>query len=60
MASLVTSMGRLAAHTGQNVTIDDMLNHEADFGDGIENLTLDGDSVLQSLADGKYPFQCQA
>ena len=28
-----------------------MLNHEADFGDGIENLTLDGDSVLESLAD---------
>ena len=55
MASLVTSMGRLAAHTGQEVTVDDMLNHEADFGEGIENLTLDGDSVLTPFDDGKYP-----
>ena len=55
MASLITSMGRLAAHTGQEVTVDDMLNHEADFGEGIENLTLDGDSVLSPFEDGKYP-----
>ena len=30
-ASLVTSMGRRAAHTGQVVTYDDMLNAEQEF-----------------------------
>ena len=28
-ASLVTSMGRMAAHTGQEITFDDMLNSRA-------------------------------
>ena len=35
-ASLVTSMGRMAAHTGQLVTYDEMLNHEHEFAPNLD------------------------
>jgi predicted dehydrogenase len=54
MASLVTSMGRMAAHTGQTMTIEDMLACDHDFGEGLADLTLDGDSLLQPAEDGTY------
>jgi len=54
MASAVTSMGRMAAHTGQEITLDQFLNCPHEFAPGIEQLTLDGDSPLQANADGKY------
>lgn len=56
MASVVTSMGRMAAHTGQVITLDQMMNCEHEFAPGIENLTLDGDSPLMPNAQGKYPI----
>jgi hypothetical protein len=55
IASVVTSMGRMAAHTGQVVTYDDMLNCEHEFAPGIEQLTLDSPAPLQADAEGKYP-----
>jgi predicted dehydrogenase len=54
-ASLVTSMGRMAAHTGQIVTYDQILNHTHEFGPGIDTLTLDSPSPLPPGPDGKYP-----
>ena len=54
-ASLVTSMGRMAAHTGQIITYDDMLESDHVFAPGIENLTMDSPSPLQPDADGLYP-----
>lgn len=54
-ASIVTSMGRMAAHTGQEVSYDDMLNCEHEFAPGIENLTFDSPAPLQALANGLYP-----
>jgi predicted dehydrogenase len=54
-ASLVTCMGRMAAHTGQVVTWDDMLNCEHEFAPEVDKLTLDGPAPLQADADGKYP-----
>lgn len=54
-ASLVTSMGRMAAHTGQIVTYDEMLNHEHEFAPGLDKLTADSPAPLQLLASGKYP-----
>ena len=54
MASLVTSMGRMAAHTGQTMTIDSMLACDHDFGEGLAGLTLDGDSLLKPAEDGTY------
>lgn len=55
-ASIVTSMGRMAAHTGQIVTYEDMLNCEHEFAPGIENLTLDGPSPLKADENGVYPI----
>jgi predicted dehydrogenase len=54
-ASLVTSMGRMAAHTGQVITWDDILNCEHEFAPEVDKLTLDGPAPLQADADGKYP-----
>ncbi len=54
-ASLVTSMGRMAAHTGQVVTYDDMLDLDHEFAPDVDKLTLDGPAPLQADAHGKYP-----
>ena len=54
-ASLVTSMGRMAAHTGQIVTFDDILNSDHEFAPNVDKLTLDSDAPLQAGADGSYP-----
>jgi predicted dehydrogenase len=54
-ASLVTSMGRMAAHTGRIVTYDEMLNCEHEFAPDVDKLTMDSPAPLQLGADGKYP-----
>jgi predicted dehydrogenase len=54
-ASLVGSMGRMAAHTGQLVTFDQMMNCEHEFAPDVDKLTLDGPAPLRAGADGKYP-----
>jgi predicted dehydrogenase len=54
-ASLVTSMGRLAAHTGQVITYDQALNHEHEFAPDVDKLTMNSPAPLQSIGDGKYP-----
>jgi len=54
-ASLVGSMGRLAAHTGQIVTFDQMMNHDHEFAPEVDKLTLDGPAPLRLGPDGKYP-----
>ena len=48
-------MGRMAAHTGQVVTYDEMLNCEHEFAPDVDKLTLDGPAPLLADADGKYP-----
>ncbi len=54
-ASLVTAMGRFAAHTGQEVTFDEMLNMEQELAPGIDNFTMSSPAPLLANADGKYP-----
>ena len=54
-ASVATSLGRMAAHTGQEVTWDEMLNCEQVFAPGVDKLTLDSPAFLRADADGKYP-----
>ncbi len=54
-ASLVTSMGRMAAHTGQEVTFDDMLNCEHDMAPSVDKLTMDSPAPLVANAEGRYP-----
>ena len=55
-ASVVTSMGRMAAHVGTEVTYDQMLNSSHTFGPGVENLSMDSDSPLLANLDGLYPI----
>ena len=55
-ASVVTSMGRMAAHTGLEVSYEEMLNSEHQFGPGAENLTMKSESPLQANPDGSYPI----
>ena len=54
-ASLVTSMGRAAAHTGQVITFDDLLNSTHEFAPGVGQLTNDGPSPIIADAKGMYP-----
>jgi len=53
--SLVTSMGRMAAHTGQEITFEDMLNCEHEMAPGLDKLTADSPAPLQLGKNGKYP-----
>jgi predicted dehydrogenase len=55
-ASLVTSMGRMAAHTGRTITFDQALAHTHELGGpDLDKLTFDSPSPLKLNADGKYP-----
>ncbi len=54
-ASLVTSMGRMAAHTGQEITYEDMLNCEHEMAPGLDQLTMTSPAPLQAGPDGRYP-----
>jgi predicted dehydrogenase len=54
IASLVTSMGRMAAHTGQVITYDEILNHEHEFAPEVDKLTMDSPAPLRAGPDGKY------
>ena len=54
-ASLVTSMGRMAAHTGQLIKYDQILNLDHEFSPNSDQLTLDSDSPLLPNDDGSYP-----
>lgn len=52
--SLVTSMGRMAAHTGQTITFEQILNGPHEFAPGLDKLTMDSPAPLQARPDGKY------
>jgi len=55
-ASLVTSMGRVAAHTGQEITFEEMLNSDHEYAPGVDKLTMDSPAPLLADATGKYPI----
>ena len=52
---LVSSMGRMAAHTGQIVTYDQILGCEHEFAPEVDKLTMDSPAPLRLGPDGKYP-----
>ncbi|HEX8521247.1 MAG TPA: twin-arginine translocation signal domain-containing protein [Tepidisphaeraceae bacterium] len=54
-ASLITSMGRMSAHTGQVITRDQMLNCEHEFAPTVAKLTNDGPAPVMP-EKGKYPI----
>ena len=55
-ASLVTSMGRMAAHTGRIVTYDEILNCDHEMAPTIDKFTADSPAPLLAGPDGKYPI----
>ncbi len=55
-ASLVTSMGRMAAHCGKTISYDDILNGEHEFAPGLDKITMDSPAPLQPGPDGRYPI----
>ena len=55
-ASLVTSMGRMAAHTGRTVTFDEILNGDHEFAPNVDKLSMDSPAPLLADADGRYPI----
>jgi predicted dehydrogenase len=54
-ASLVSSMGRMAAHTGREITYEEMLNCEHEMAPGIDQVTMDSPAPLLPDASGRYP-----
>ena len=54
-ASLVTSMGRWAAHTGQEITYEDLLADKYEYAPNVATMTMDGPAPVMPDADGKYP-----
>jgi predicted dehydrogenase len=54
-ASLVTAMGRMAAHTGRKITYDEMIECDHEFAPDVANFTMDSLAPLQkSNRTGKY------
>jgi len=54
-ASLVTSMGRMAAHTGQEISYQAILNSDHEFAPGLDKLTKDSPAPVMPDANGMYP-----
>jgi hypothetical protein len=54
-ASLTASMGRMSAHTGQEITFDQMLNSDHEFAPGIDQITYDSPAPVMPDAKGMYP-----
>jgi len=55
-ASLVTSMGRMAAHTGQEITYEQILNSNHEMAPGLDKLTMNSPAPLQPDSNGRYPI----
>ena len=55
-ASLVTSMGRMAAHTGQVIKYEDILNFDHEFAPDVDKLTPEGPAPVVADASGRYPI----
>ncbi|HVJ81106.1 MAG TPA: Gfo/Idh/MocA family oxidoreductase [Planctomycetia bacterium] len=55
-ASVVTSMGRMAAHTGREITYKEMLECDHEFAPDLHKLSMAGKAPFDSDKDGKYPI----
>ncbi len=56
MASAVTSLGRKAAHTAQEMTLEEMLNSPEEYAPDVAKFTKDSPAPVQADAEGKYPM----
>jgi len=55
MASIVTVMGRKAAHTGRVITLEEIMADGHEFAPDVDKLVLGGPSPLRANSEGKYP-----
>jgi predicted dehydrogenase len=55
-ASLVTAMGRMAAHTGQIITRDQMFHCDHEFAPDVDKLKMDSPAPVRAGSDGRYPI----
>ncbi len=54
MASAVSSLGRMAAHTAREITLDEVLNSPEEYAPGLDRWTMDSPAPVQ-MKDGQYP-----
>ncbi len=54
-ACLVTNMGRMAAHTGQEITFDQILNCPHEMSPGTADFVIGGPAPVMPDANGRYP-----
>ena len=54
-ASLTSSLGRIAAHTGKEWTLEKLLNSEHEYAPGADKWTADSPAPLKSDSNGMYP-----
>jgi len=54
-ASLVSNMGRMAANTGREITLDEMLQCEHEMAPDVDKFTMDSPAPLTADANGRYP-----
>ncbi|MGA2074939.1 MAG: Gfo/Idh/MocA family oxidoreductase [Terriglobia bacterium] len=54
-ASLVCNMGRMAAHTGREITLDEMLECDHEMAPDVDKFTMDSPAPLIADANGRYP-----
>ena len=54
-ASVTSSLGRKAAHSGQEITFDEMLNSEEEYAPDVDKWTMDSPPPLKSDENGNYP-----
>lgn len=55
-ASITTSLGRMAAHTAQEITYEEFLNSDHEYAPGIDKWTNDSPPPLPADKDGRYPI----
>jgi predicted dehydrogenase len=55
-ASVVTNMGRMAAHTGQEITYEQMLNCPHEMAPDVANFKVGSPAPVTADADGRYPM----
>ena len=55
MASVVSSLGRKAAHTATEITLEAMLESPDEYAPGLDQWTDDSPAPLQADAEGRYP-----
>jgi predicted dehydrogenase len=55
-ASIQCVLGRMATHTGQVITRDELMKVEHEFAPDVDKLTLESPAPLVADSDGKYPI----